>query len=173
MEAEARPWSSTAQCGDSLVAGKKQDASPLPVAFCVRLSVALTAEKVYTEHEDASEEGVKLEVREEVADGVVIFRIIGRFDAEAATNQGLQSAVGSAIDRGAPRIIFDMREVTFVTSAGLRVLIVTAKQAEAAKGGLSIFGVRSLVNEVFEISGLKEFIPIVSDEAEARLKLGA
>jgi anti-sigma B factor antagonist len=114
-----------------------------------------------------------LEVRSEVTDGVAVYRISGRFDAEAATSPGLQSAVGSAITAGASRVIFDMREVTFITSAGLRVVLMTAKQATAAKGGLSIFGVQSAVDEVFEISGLKKFIPIASDEAEARSTLGA
>jgi anti-anti-sigma factor len=114
-----------------------------------------------------------LEVRSEVVDGVAMFRIAGRFDAEALTSQILQSGVGSAISAGTPRIIFDMREVSFITSAGLRVVVMTAKQAAAAKGGLSIFGAQSAVNEVFEISGLANIIPIASDEAEARSKLGA
>jgi anti-anti-sigma regulatory factor len=49
----------------------------------------------------------------------------------------------------------------------------TAKRAAAAKGGLSIFGAQSAVNEVFEISGLQKFITIASDETEARSKLGS
>jgi anti-anti-sigma factor len=60
-----------------------------------------------------------------------------------------------------------------ITSAGLRAVLVTAKQATAANGGLAIFGVQSAVDEVFEISGLKRFISIALDEAEARSKLGA
>jgi anti-anti-sigma factor len=114
-----------------------------------------------------------LKVSTEIADGVAMFRIAGRFDAEALTNPILQSGVSSAISAGTSRIIFDMREVSFITSAGLRVVVMTAKQAAAAKGGLSIFGVQSSVNEVFEISGLASIIPIASDEAEARSKLGA
>ena len=133
----------------------------------------MNCRKLYIEHENASREGFELEVRSEVADGVAIYRISGRLDAEAATSQGLQSAVGSAINGGNPRIIFDMREVTLITSAGLRVVLVMAKQAAAAKGGLAIFGVQSAVDEVFEISGLKQFISVALDEAEARSKLGA
>lgn len=114
-----------------------------------------------------------MEVRSEVVDGVVMFRITGRFDAEALKNQILQSGVRSAIGAGTPRIIFDMREVSFMTSAGLRVVVMTASQAAAAKGGLAIFGVQPSVNEVFRISGIAKLIPIASDEAEARSKLGA
>jgi len=133
----------------------------------------MNCRKFYTEHENASLEGFELEVRSEVVDGVAMFRIAGKFDAQALTSQVLQSGVGSAIGAGTPRIIFDMREVSLITSAGLRVVVMTAKQAAAAKGGLSIFGAQSAVNEVFEISGLAKIIPIASDETEARSKLGA
>jgi anti-anti-sigma factor len=129
--------------------------------------------KFYTDHVVTPREGFELEIRSEVVDGMTIFRIAGRFDTEALTSQVLQSGVGSAISAGAPRIIFDMREVSFITSAGLRVVVMTAKQTAAAKGGLSIFGAQPAVKEVFEISGLAKIIPIASDEAEARSKLGA
>jgi len=112
-----------------------------------------------------------LEVRTEAADGVAVCRVVGRLDA--LTSPDFESAVGSAFSAGNPRIIFDMGEVTFVSSAGLRVILKTAKQAAAAKGGLAIFGLQSAVNEVFEVSGLQKFIPIVADETEARSKLGA
>jgi anti-anti-sigma factor len=112
-----------------------------------------------------------LDVRSEVIDGVAMFRIAGKFDAEALTNEILESGIGAAISAGAPRIIFDMREVSFITSAGVRVVVMTARRAAAAKGGLSIFGVRPEVNEVFEISGLAKIIPIASDEAEARSRV--
>ena len=110
-----------------------------------------------------------MEVRTEVTDGTMVCRIVGRLDA--STGPHLESAVASAFGGGNPRILFDMGEVTFVSSAGLRAILMTAKQAAAAKGGLAIFGLRSGVNEVFEISGLHKFIPIASDETEARSKL--
>jgi anti-anti-sigma factor len=129
--------------------------------------------KFYTDHVVTPREGFELEIRSEVVDGITIFRIAGKFDTEALTSQVLQSGVGSAISAGAPRVIFDMREVSFITSAGLRVVVMTAKQTAAAKGGLSIFGAQPAVKEVFEISGLAKIISIASDEAEARSKLGA
>jgi anti-anti-sigma factor len=114
--------------------------------------------------------GARLEVRTEVAGGVAVYRIVGRLDASSSPI--LESAVGSAFGGGYPRIIFDMGEVTFISSAGLRIILKTAKQAAAAKGGLAIFGLQSAVNEVFEISGLQKFIPIASDEPGARAKVG-
>jgi anti-anti-sigma factor len=66
-----------------------------------------------------------------------------------------------------------MREVTYISSAGVRVIVLTARHAKAANGGLAVFGVQPAISEVFEIAGLRNIIPIASDETEARSKLGA
>jgi hypothetical protein len=49
---------------------------------------------------------------------------------------------------------------------------VIAKQAKAANGGLSMFGLRPAVDEVFAMSGFHEIIPIAADETQARARLG-
>jgi anti-anti-sigma factor len=111
-----------------------------------------------------------LDIDSEVTNGVAVYRIAGRID-EVARPQ-LESAVDSAINGGTPRILLDMRAVTYISSAGLRGILSTAKRAIAAKGGLAIFGLRSAVNEVFQIAGIQNFLPIASDEIEARSRLG-
>jgi anti-anti-sigma factor len=125
----------------------------------------------FTTHRDGLLERSKLEIRNEVADGVAYCRIVGKIDA--LTSADLQAAVGSAISAGNPRVILDMREVTYISSAGLRVIVMTAKQAKAANGGLAVFGLQPATREVFEIAGLRTVIPIASNETEARSKLGA
>ncbi len=112
-----------------------------------------------------------MEVSNEAADGVALCRIVGKIDA--LTGPNLQADAVSAINRGIPRIIFDMREVTYISSAGLRAIVLTAKHAKAANGGLAVFGLQPAISEVFEIAGLRTIIPIASNEAEARSKLGA
>ena len=111
-----------------------------------------------------------MELKSEVTDGVAVYRIAGRMDALAGQN--LESAVGSVISGGSPRVIFDMREVTYISSAGLRSILSIAKRAKGAHGGLAVFGLQSAVDEVFEISGFRNIIPIVPDEIQARALLG-
>jgi anti-sigma B factor antagonist len=111
-----------------------------------------------------------LQVRTEAANGVTVYRISGKLDA--STSGHLEAAIRSSISGESPRIILDMREVTFITSAGLRLVAMTATRAAAAHGGFAIFGLQPAINEVFEICGLQEMIPIASDETEARSKLG-
>jgi anti-anti-sigma factor len=111
-----------------------------------------------------------LEIKSEVTNGITVCRLTGKIDG--LTGPALESSAASAINEGNSRLIFDMRQVTYVSSAGLRSILLTAKRAEAAEGGLAIFGLQSAVNKVFEITGLHDLIPIVSDENQARFRLG-
>jgi anti-anti-sigma factor len=116
-------------------------------------------------------EGDKLDLKSEVADGIAIHRVSGKIDALTAPN--LEAAVGSAISAGTARIVFDMRNVTYVSSAGLRAILSGTKRAAAADGRLVIYGLQSLVSEVFESSGLGNLILIAADENQARTRVRA
>ena len=111
-----------------------------------------------------------MEIRNEVANGTAVYRIAGRIDALASPN--LETAVRSTIGSGAPWIIYDLRDVPYLSSAGLRGILLVAKQATAAGGGLAVFGLQSAVDEVFEASGFHSIIMVAPDEAQARSKLG-
>jgi anti-sigma B factor antagonist len=114
---------------------------------------------------------MNLNVSTKAADGVAVIRIDGRLDA--LTSPELQSAAGAAITGGNAWVIYDMRDVGYVSSAGLRTILLTTKQAKAAHGGVAVFGLQPAVKEVFDISGYGTIVPIAADETEARAKLGA
>jgi anti-anti-sigma factor len=112
-----------------------------------------------------------LDITSEVTGGVSVYRIAGRIDA--STSGSLESAVRPATGGSNPRVIFDMRDVAYISSAGLRVVLQTAKHVMAAKGAFAVFGLQPAVLEVFKISGFENIIPIAADVAEARAKVGA
>jgi anti-anti-sigma factor len=109
-----------------------------------------------------------VEVKRETAHRTIIYRISGELNA--STGPDLESALATGEENA--RVILDMRDVTYVSSAGLRVIVQAAKRVKAAKGGIAIFGLRPLVHEVFDLSGLGAVIPIAADETQARSKLG-
>jgi anti-sigma B factor antagonist len=115
-------------------------------------------------------EDPQLEVRTRVVNGLTVHRVTGKIDASTSSN--FESAIRSSTFGEAPRIILDMRELTFISSAGIRVLAMAARRTSAAQGGLAVFGLQSFISEVFEISGLQKMISIAADETEARSKLG-
>jgi anti-sigma B factor antagonist len=120
--------------------------------------------------DEATLGSLPLDISSESAGAVAVYRIVGKVDA--LTSPQLVAAVGSAIAGGTPWIVYDMREVAYISSAGLRGILVIAKQAKAAHGGLAMFGLQPAVDEVFAISGFHDIIPIATDETQARARLG-
>jgi len=102
---------------------------------------------------------------------VAVLSIAGRIDF--ATSGNVEHAVTAAIEQGGKRLIFDMREVAYVSSAGLRAILIAAKKAKSAGGGVAVYGLQPEVQEVFTMSGFGKIVPIVADDAQARAKLNA
>lgn len=102
---------------------------------------------------------------------IATFQLTGRIDA--ATAPGVENAVNTAVNGGAKRVILDMSGVAYVSSAGLRAILLAARKAASAQGGMAVFGLQASVAKVFTVSGFGKIVPIVASEAEARRKLGA
>jgi anti-anti-sigma factor len=75
----------------------------------------------------------------------------------------------SKIDSGANRLVLDFSGLDYISSAGLRVLLMAAKRVQAEKGAMALFGMKEHVKDVFEISG---FLPVLTvvDSAEAAIE---
>ncbi|HEY1797886.1 MAG TPA: STAS domain-containing protein [Stellaceae bacterium] len=95
---------------------------------------------------------------------VAIFRLSGRFDSAAAGFA--EGGLGSAVT-GTPRLVLDLSGLDYISSAGLRVILVLARKVQQAAGKLALFGLRPTVREVFTVSGFDTIISIQPDAAAA------
>lgn len=68
---------------------------------------------------------------------------------------------------GARRLLIDLQHLAFMSSAGLRVLLVVAKSLEAQGGELRLCNLDSNVREVFEISGFDTLLNVYGSRASA------
>jgi anti-anti-sigma factor len=100
-----------------------------------------------------------------------VLSISGRIDFSTSGN--VEQAVTSAMEQGGRRVIFDLRDVAYISSAGLRAILIAAKKAKSAGGGVAVYGLQPEVQEVFTTSGFGKIVPIVADDAQAREKLSA
>ena len=107
-----------------------------------------------------------MEFAQENAGDVVIARLAGRLDSSSAptAEEQLTRAIGS----GTPRLAIDLSKLEYISSAGLRVLLLAARKVQQAQGKLVLFGLSSGVREVFSISGF-DTIFTIRDDAEAAL----
>lgn len=94
---------------------------------------------------------MELQSREE--GNAVILRPEGRIDHTHAESfqLGLEPKV-SACTRGGKSLILDFSGVTFISSIGLRALMIAAKQVKAQGGRMILTELTPLVREVFQIS---------------------
>lgn len=96
---------------------------------------------------------------------VVVVRLSGRLDSSAAPDA--EGRLSAAISGAAPRIAIDMSALTYVSSAGLRVLLVVAKKVQQQNGKLALGGLAENVRAVFAATGFDTIIVIESDAAAA------
>ncbi len=105
-----------------------------------------------------------MKVAVETADGVTIVRPQGRLDAMTSPELGKVLAELSAAET--PRIVLDFSGSPFVSSAGLRVIVQTAKKV-MGRGTLVLSGIAPLVRQVFDLAGLDRILTISATAEEA------
>lgn len=96
------------------------------------------------------------------AAGTTVLTVTGRIDS--ATSGAFGMAAQAVPDS---RLIVDMRGVTYVSSAGLRAILMAAK---VSGRDLALIGLQPGVAKVFEASGFGTIFPIMPDEAAARAR---
>lgn len=97
-----------------------------------------------------------------------IVKPIGSIDAISA--KGLQAEMERVYQKDFKHLVFDMEEVPFVSSAGLRVFIKAAKAAAAGDiGRVAVCGLNSVVHQVFELAGFEKIMALCDDIDQAKV----
>ena len=58
-------------------------------------------------------------------------------------------------------LVFDFAALTYISSAGLRVMLMANKKMTAAGGGMSIASAQESVREVFDMTGFSDILKLV------------
>ena len=89
--------------------------------------------------------------------GTLTFALDGKLDTKTAPQ--LQEVLMPAIDE-AKKVVLDFTNLAYVSSAGLRVLLIGQKQAKAKDVTMTIKGVSSQIMEIFELIGFSNVLNI-------------
>ena len=95
---------------------------------------------------------------EERNSNVLTLKIEGRLDTNKAPT--LEITINENLD-GVTELILDMNQLTYVSSAGLRVLLSSQKKMNKI-GTMKLIGVCEEVMEVFEMTGFVDVLNIES-----------
>ena len=106
-----------------------------------------------------------MELFEEKADKCVIVGISGRLDT---TNYSiLEKRLMELIENRQDRILVDCSKMDYVSSSGLRILLMALKKISLVKGKFVLCGLQDNIREIFEISGFTSIFEIYPDKEEA------
>ncbi len=92
-------------------------------------------------------------------------RITGNLDTQTSTVA--QEQLIQLIDNGATKILIDFEDLNYISSSGLRMLLVAVKRLEGTNGQLRICNPNKMVREVFDTSGFSEIFSVYRSQAEA------
>jgi len=106
-----------------------------------------------------------MEFTQDLSGDVVIVKLSGRLDS--GTAQPAEENFAQVLGDGALRLAIDMSNLEYISSAGLRVLLVVAKKVQQAQGRVVLYGLVRNVREVFAISGFDKIFAIQPDIAAA------
>lgn len=82
----------------------------------------------------------------------LVVSLAGSFDALTADEA--RKAIGTQIEDGQQRIVLDLSQVDFMSSAGVRVILEMLKSIRRMGGELRLAAAQSSVEQTLEISGL-------------------
>ena len=96
-----------------------------------------------------------------------IVTVAGRLDT--VTSPELEKHLTATIAGDPARIILNLSPLEYVSSAGLRVILMAAKLMKAKKKDILLVGLNGPVKEVFVISGFSSIFKIFDTEEAALL----
>lgn len=96
--------------------------------------------------------------------GVTIIKFHGSLSATTA-EKGSQE-IKKILDRGVKKVVVNLADVDYISSGGLRVLILTCKQLNNVQGGMKIAAAKGMVKEALEASGFHLLTRVYGDNIQ-------
>lgn len=105
-----------------------------------------------------------MDLREEHHGDVAVVDIQGRIDSTTALTLGerLTGILGAG-----KALVLDLRQLEYISSAGFRVLLLAAKQADATGRRLVLCGMSPKVRQLFDLGGFLDVFPISASREDA------
>ena len=97
-----------------------------------------------------------LNIKKNAVGDVLTVSLEGRLDTVTAPQ--LDASLRESMD-GMKELILDLRDLEYISSAGLRVLL-SAQKAMAKNGSMKLINVGDILMEIFEVTGFADILTI-------------
>jgi anti-anti-sigma factor len=106
-----------------------------------------------------------VEIGERRDGDILILSPVGRIDND--TSQAFQTRLLGALTQAGAAALVDFSAVEYISSAGLRALMMGSKQSKASNGRLAVAALAPVVKEIFEISRFSLVVQVFDTTADA------
>ena len=112
-----------------------------------------------------------MEIKTERESGALIACAEGRIDGVNARD--FEDAITAAIGETERVVIIDLEYLSYISSAGLRAILLTAKNLWKRNAKFALCSLPDPIREIVEVAGFDKIIPVHADRAQAVAALSA
>lgn len=98
-------------------------------------------------------------------ESVTLVEVSGRVDSMNANQLG--EALSHQLESGQTQLVLDLADVDYMSSAGLRELVIAYKKAQKRAGDVRLVQPSPRVREILEMAGLDSVFQIYEDRLDA------
>jgi len=102
-----------------------------------------------------------MDIKTERRDGILTFAIRGRLDGYGAGQ--LADAVEASLQADDRSVVFDLAGMSYLSSAGIRILIATKKRLKERGGTLALAGIQDYPKSVLDMAGVTPIFSLYPD----------
>jgi anti-sigma B factor antagonist len=106
-----------------------------------------------------------MDISEDRKADAVILALSGKLDATTAKT--FEDRILGVINSGTQRLVVDLSQLDYVSSSGLRVLILAAKRLQTVGGKIVLCSMKDHVRQVFDLAGFSSMLSIYGSRDEA------
>ncbi len=111
-----------------------------------------------------------MEISEHKNGDVMIVELSGRLDA--GSSGAAEEKFLHLIEAGERRIVVDLAKLDYISSVGLRVLMLAAKRLKPLGGRIALCALQKPVKQIFDIAGFGAIFPMCDTRDQAAGTVG-
>ena len=111
-----------------------------------------------------------MEIKKEIIKDVTVLTLIGNLLGEK-DSESIKEIVVSAIEDDRPNFVFNVKNMEYINSTGLSILISTLTKARKENGELCLVNVPEQLESLLKITKLDKIFPYCNNIEEAIYKL--
>ena len=106
-----------------------------------------------------------MDISEDRKADALILALSGKLDAMTAKT--FEDKILGVINSGTQRLVVDLSQLEYVSSSGLRVLLLAAKRLQGTDGKIVLCALKDQIRQVFDLAGFSSILPIYGSRDEA------